>query len=151
MLYLYVQHVSVKQEPPNTASNCKFLCNQLCNFLCCTAHPDNYNLLNPIPAAVQAVTFTCYTSLNGRNSTWKACITKVVFSEHHENFQFYSNSDFFSLCLQYQPYPCIFYILSLKMAFSSVSTKTSTKELRAKYDHFQHPPIWEKRSRLRRA
>ena len=59
-----------------------------------TAHPDNYNLLNPIPAVVQAVTSTCYTSLNGTNSTWKACITKVVFSEHHENFQFYSNSVF---------------------------------------------------------
>lgn len=58
-----------------------------------TAHPD-YNSLNPIPAVVQAVTLTCYTSLNGRNSTRKASITKVVFSEHPENSEFYSNSFF---------------------------------------------------------
>lgn len=37
-------------------------------------HPDNYNLLNPIPAVVSAVTITCYTSLNGINSTWKVCL-----------------------------------------------------------------------------
>lgn len=92
-----------------------------------TAHHDNYNLLNPIPAVVQAATFTCYMRLNGRNSTWKACITKVVFSGHHENFQFYSNSVFLAFVCNTSHIPIFSIFFLLKMAFSLFPPKLTLK------------------------
>lgn len=85
-----------------------------------TVHPDNHNLLNPIPAGVQAIHVTSYTCVNGINSTWKVSLTNVVFLGHPEIFQFHSNSVFldFVCNTMYIPlFSMFFYFMQLFSLF----------------------------------